>query len=110
MLRESYHEANKTVHVHADKVRFYNDMKESLQREMERIEAERSLSPEGEGEWDVYHEKLAEWLASIEEDAERAHVDLQNAFQKREQMLQSLSSVSTALHDTGMAILRKMGG
>lgn len=106
VLRETFHEANREVHVYIEKVLFYNDMTESVRREIERIEGERSLSPEGEGEWDSYHKNLHGWLASIGDDAQLANEDLQKALERQEQTLESLSSVSIALHDAGMAIIR----
>jgi hypothetical protein len=39
-----------------------------------------------------------------------ANVDLQNALQKQQQTLQMMSSVSKVLHDTAMAVTRKIGG
>jgi hypothetical protein len=106
VLREAFHEANREVHVYIEKVLFYNDMTESVRREIERIEGERSLSPEGEGEWDSYHKNLHGWLASIGDDAQLANEDLQKALERREQTLESLSSSSIALHDAGMAVIR----
>lgn len=106
VLREAFHEANREAHVYIEKVLFYNDMTESVRREIERIEGERSLSHEGEGEWDSYHKNLHGWLASIGDDAQLANEDLQKALERREQTLESLSSASIALHDAGMAIIR----
>jgi hypothetical protein len=106
VLREAYHESNREVQVYAEKVLFYNDMTESVQREIDRIKGERSLSPEGEGEWDSYHKSLRSWLDSIGDDAQLANEDLRNALERQEQTLESLSRVSVALHDTAMAIIR----
>lgn len=106
VLREAYHETNREVQVHTEKLLFYNDMMDSFRREIERIEGERSLSPEGEGEWDSYHKKLDGWLASVGEDARQADEDLRKALQRQEQTLESLSSLSVALHDAGMAVIR----
>jgi len=106
VLREAFHEANREVQVYIEKVLFYNDMTESVRREIERIEGERSLSHEGEGEWDSYHKNLHGWLASIGDDAQLANEDLQKALERQEQTLESLSSVSIALHDAGMAVIR----
>jgi hypothetical protein len=44
------------------------------------------------------------------DDAELAHVDLQNMLQKQQQTLQMLSNISKMLHDTAMSIIRKIGG
>jgi hypothetical protein len=49
-------------------------------------------------------------LATVGDDAQLANVDLQNALQKQQQLLQMLSNVSKLLHDTAMATIRKIGG
>lgn len=48
-------------------------------------------------------------LASIGDDAQLANIDLQNQLQKQAQTLQMMSNVSKMLHDTAMAIIRKIG-
>ena len=44
-----------------------------------------------------------------DERAERANLELQTVLQKRQQTLQMISNVSKMLHDTAMAIIRKVG-
>ena len=56
---------------------------------------------------------IRDWEArqnSRGDDAQLANIDLQNVLQKQQQTLQTMSNVSKALHDTAMAIIRKMGG
>jgi hypothetical protein len=58
-------------------------------------------------------DEIARWegrLAALGDDAQLANVDLQNILQKQQQTLQMLSNISKALHDTSMAIIRKIGG
>ena len=63
---------------------------------------------------DYYKSQLnreeAQKLNSIGDDAQLANVDLQNWLQKQQQTLQMMSNISKALHDTAMAIIRKIGG
>ena len=54
-------------------------------------------------------ERWEEKLNSIGDDAQLANVDLQNALQKQQQVLQMMSNISKMLHDTAMSIIRKMG-
>ena len=54
-------------------------------------------------------EVLEEKLTSVGEDAQLANIDLQNALQKQQQTLQTLSNVSKLQHDTAMSIIRKIG-
>ena len=44
-----------------------------------------------------------------DENAEVANLDLQNALQKQPQTLQTMSNVSKMMHDTAMAVIRKIG-
>ena len=58
---------------------------------------------------DALVKKWEEQLSSIGDDAQLANIDLQNALQKQQQTLQTMSNVSKMLHDTAMAIIRKIG-
>ncbi len=59
---------------------------------------------------DAYVKNLEEKLNSVGDDAQLANVDLQNTLQKQQQTMQMLSNISKMLHDTTMAIVRKIGG
>ena len=61
-------------------------------------------------EAEAYVEYLESRLNTIGDDAQLANVDLQNWLQKQQQTLQMMSTISKQLHDTAMAIIRKMGG
>jgi len=57
--------------------------------------------------------EIARWndrLATMGDDAQLANIDLQNALQKQQQTLQMMSNISKMLHDSAMAVIRKMGG
>ena len=56
-----------------------------------------------------YIKDLEERLSTIGDDAQLANIDLQNMLQKQQQTLQTISNVSKMLHDTAMAIIRKIG-
>ncbi len=49
-------------------------------------------------------------LNSVGDDAQLANVDLQNILQKQQQTLQMMSNISKVLHDTAMAVARKISG
>ena len=61
-------------------------------------------------ELDIYIQGMEEKLNSVDDDAQLANVDLQNMLQKQQQTLQMMSNISKMLHDTAMAVIRKMGG
>lgn len=61
-------------------------------------------------ELDTYITNLEETLNGVGDDAQLANVDLQNMLQKQQQTLQMLSNISKMLHDTAMAVIRKIGG
>jgi hypothetical protein len=48
-------------------------------------------------------------LDTLEDDAQLSNIDLQNAIQKQQQMIQLLSGISKLLHDTTTTVIRKIG-
>ena len=58
---------------------------------------------------DEYIKELEQLLNTVGDDAQLAQVDLQNVTQKQQQTLQTLSNLSKVLHETSMAIIRKIG-
>ena len=48
-------------------------------------------------------------LASIGDDAQMANVDLQNTLQKQQQIMTTMTNISKLLHDTALAVIRKIG-
>lgn len=58
---------------------------------------------------ETYIKNLEYELNSVGDDAQLANVDLQNMLQKQQQALQMMSNMSKMMHDTAMAIIRKIG-
>ncbi len=58
------------------------------------------------GEVETY---LEEQLASVGDDAHLANIDLQEALQKQQQLIQVLSNVSKLLSDYALSTIRKIG-
>ena len=58
---------------------------------------------------DAEIKKWEEKLSTVGDDGQLANIDLQNMLQKQQQTLQTMSNVSKMLHDTAMAIIRKIG-
>ncbi|MGD2179313.1 MAG: hypothetical protein PVG71_16000 [Anaerolineae bacterium] len=56
-----------------------------------------------------YVADLEQQLSTVGDDAQLANIDLQNALQEVQQAIQTMSSVSKALHDTAVALIRRMG-
>jgi hypothetical protein len=54
--------------------------------------------------------KLERDLKKVDDDAQLANVDLQNALQKQQQTLQMMSNISKKLNDTAQAIARNLRG
>jgi len=55
-------------------------------------------------------EELEDQLEEIGDDADLADVDLQDMLDKQRQTIQTMSDASKTLHDTAMAVIRKIGG
>jgi hypothetical protein len=60
-------------------------------------------------ELDALIKHWEEELQAVGDDAQLANVDMQNMLQKQQQTMQMMSQISKALHDTAMAVIRKMG-
>lgn len=130
VLRQSYLETSADLKAYADKVRYYNELKQTIREELAKARqgrpvraiafepyrldgaAIKSAPPRvmTKVEQDQYVKALEDKLASIGDDAQLANVDLQNMLQKQQQTLQTMSNVSKMLHDTAMAVIRKIGG
>ena len=48
-------------------------------------------------------------LSEIGEDSQLANIDMQNMLQKQQQTIQMMSNISKVLHDTALAVIRKIG-
>ena len=48
-------------------------------------------------------------LRSIVDDAQLTNIDLRSSLQEQRQLLQLMSNASEMLHDTAMAVIRKIG-
>lgn len=130
VLRQAYLETNKDLKFYADKVRYYNEMKQEIRDDLGHARSGRPVKgialvpyrPDGAAvktepprvlsktERDQYIKSLEDKLNGIGDDAQLANVDLQNVLQKQQQTLQMMSNVSKMLHDTAMAVIRKIGG
>lgn len=82
--------------VHAIARRAYVDPSPAVSTDMQAIRAASS--------------KLGAQLETVGDDAQLANVDLQNVLQKQQQTLQMMSTIEKLLHDTAMAVIRKIGG
>ena len=72
-----------------------------------------SVPPEGVDSIEKLEAVISEWedkLNSVGDDAQLANIDLQNMLQKQQQTMQMMSNISKQLHDTAMAVIRKLGG
>jgi hypothetical protein len=54
-------------------------------------------------------EKMKNQLSTLGDDSQLANIDLQNMLQKQQQTIQMLSNISKVLHDTALAVIRKIG-
>ncbi len=74
------------------------------------VTADKAIPMSKKEELETYIKNLEEKLNSVGDDAQLANVDLQNMLQKQQQTLQMMSNISKMLHDTAMAIIRKIAG
>ena len=64
---------------------------------------------EGADAMQDYIRELEQAMQTAGDDTQMAHIELQAMTQRQQQMLNTLSSLSKAQHETSMAILRKIG-
>jgi hypothetical protein len=57
----------------------------------------------------AYIKEMENKLNTIGDDAQLATIELQNALQRQQQILQTMSNISKMLHDSAVAIIRKIG-
>jgi len=91
-----YLEGNRDLQFYSEKLKYLNASKKRIRDELEMIR-ERIDS-------------LEHSLSAIEDDAQLANIDLQNALQKQQQIIQMVSTISKTLHDTALSVIRKIGG
>lgn len=134
VLREAYLEQTADLRHYAEKVRYFNTMKELYRDELARassvLAAERSeriayvpdprlrppppprvARPDSLTTTDEVREAIAQWeedLNTMGDDSQLANVDLQSTLQKQQQMLQMLSNLSKQLHDTAKSVIQNI--
>jgi hypothetical protein len=135
VLRDAYREAANDLAAAADRVKRMNAMKRQIRQALRQSRKHRQLMAHRKRQQrpiPVYHpprlhymktagkifkletlddliRQYEDKLNSIGEDAQLANIDLQNALQKQQQIMQTLSGISKLLHDTAMAVVRKIG-
>jgi len=106
VLRQSYLENAAEFSYYADKVRFFKTQKKAAR---ERLATLHKLGRTS-NRWEADIKRWEAELKSVDDDAQLANIDMQNWLQKQQQALQMLSKMSKMLHDTAMAVIRKIGG
>ena len=139
VLHQAYEENQSNLQAYAEKIQHFEESKEAIRGELARIRAFKSALEGGArwtdfrpdlNVWrgirvisdyqppavitrpeavDPLIKKWEEILASLGDDAQLANVELQNILQKQQQTLQMMSNMAKMLHDTAMAIIRKIG-
>ena len=89
VLRQSYLESSRDLQIYADKVNLYNRTQKEIRDMISRLEEEQN---------------------SLGDDAQLANIDLQNALQKQQQLIQMISNISKTLSETALAVIQKIGG
>jgi chromosome segregation ATPase len=100
-MYESYRGQQEDLAEFARRVEYFNEKKKRLRAQIEEAREQRWQASE--------IVPMEVQLATVGEDAQLANIDLQNALQRQQQTLQTMSNVSKMLHDTAMAIIRKIG-
>jgi hypothetical protein len=99
VLSDSYKETSSDLSMCAKKVEYFNEQKKKIRAYIQEI---RTKMEDHINQWE-------EQLNTIGDDAQLANIDLQNMLQKQQQTIQMLSNISKILHDTALAVIRKIG-
>ncbi len=138
VIREAYLESNEDLKNAAAKVAYYNTMKKRVRDQVSHYRKTLAGKPKSARvsmplltirtkyqagrkavtvtaratkkveEWQTLTKEWEDTLASVGDDAQLANLDLQNALQKQQQLLQMLSNISKILHDTATGIIDNM--
>jgi hypothetical protein len=116
VIRQSYLETNRDLSYLASKVKYFNDLKKTIrdeQLEVERIRDLENCIPGGTAgnictDSEALFLALASQLQTTSNDAQLAHIDIQNALQTRTQYLTLVSNMTKLMHDTAMSVIRNV--
>jgi len=130
-LRDSYVQQSEELRNRADRVKFFNDQKQAIRDEIERIQLHqcrgedcppfqtnaRALSTSfgsafltSRSQLSAYAAELELQLRTVDEDSQLANIDLQELVQRMQQNLQAISNIAKAMNDSAMAIIRNFKG
>jgi len=119
VLRETYLQSYLYLQNCADKIKSFNDLRKQVRDEIAKLrQKRRTLSAEKSSQVERDDtsaqladsiKKLEEKLVRIDDDAQLANIDLQNALQKQQQLIQMISNVSKIMYETSMQVIRKIG-
>lgn len=110
VMRESIVEQNKDKQYWLNKLQKYNAMEKGLSQYIKDLNNKaKNLAGSDKGKIEKLIRTKENELQKLGEDAQLANVDMQNHLQKMQQTLQMMSNISKQLHDTAMAVIRKIG-
>jgi len=137
VMREAYLQQTEDLKKYKDKVQHFSETKKKIRDELDKVRKAKitpgspplfkmnitaakgtptiiSFQNAGivktEQERQDYLRALEDKLNSVGDDAQLANIDLQNALQKQQQLVQMISNISKLLNDTAMNVIRKIGG
>ena len=110
VTRSAYLESVRDLRHKADRMRFYNELKKSIRREIERTTDFSKELAEGDEELTAAQiiEDLEGILVAVGDVSQLATFNLQEALQQQQQILQTLTNIFKTLHDTAMTIIRNL--
>jgi len=136
VMRESYLQQTEDLKKYKDKVQYFNETKKKIRDEQDKVRKAKItpgsaplrkmnitagkgipiiISSQNAGivkteqERQDYLRYLQDKLNAVGDDAQLANIDLQNALQKQQQIVQMMSNISKLLGDTAMNTIRKIG-
>lgn len=99
VVQKSFSLASDELDYQIEKSKYYEELKQKINAHILEI---RNFMQK-------YISVQEEALNTLAEDSQLANIDLQNMLQKQQQTIQMLSNISKVLHDTALAVIRKIG-
>jgi hypothetical protein len=109
VLLASYEDGQKGLEQMAQELQKTNDQKKALRSQLAGLYNEKTGNENSDTGVDAQIENVQGQLSSASDDAQMQQLQLQNATQNQQELLQEISSFSKDLYDASMNILRKIG-
>lgn len=109
VVREASRETDKDLQFYADKFKYFNELEKLIRTELDRARPQLPSELTTPEEHEAYIGELEQELVRARRNAQLANTEMLERRRRRTQTLQTISNVAKMMHDTAMAVIRKIG-